>query len=270
MRARAVDIQTAPPIQELTHATFARFVGDHDVAIVLCHGPYDRGFSAKLAAYFKNEIGSAAGFGSLAWPAGIGAPWFGRHLSEETSRATQKWLSFQDGYYLFRQGVGIAHAALCDLDQGKEVGGHLVAAVLSYALDSSKPSQIWQTTMSDAGIEPTIWYFDAVLARAHQQEQEERKQHEEERRQRRERAGQQSRPQAPPTASAPQRDPYELLGVTRQATNKEIKSKFRELQRTNHPDRVADMDATIQEFTNARLRDIIDAYDKIKRERGFR
>lgn len=65
-------------------------------------------------------------------------------------------------------------------------------------------------------------------------------------------------------------DPYRILGVTRESTDKEIKSKYRRLIRENHPDKLISQGVP-EEFVrvaNEKLATINDAYDRIERERA--
>ena len=66
-------------------------------------------------------------------------------------------------------------------------------------------------------------------------------------------------------------DPYEIVGVTRQMSDPEIKSAYRKLVRENHPDRLI-AKGVPKEFialANEKLATINAAYDKIARERGL-
>ena len=58
-------------------------------------------------------------------------------------------------------------------------------------------------------------------------------------------------------------DPYHVLGVSRHATRDEVNTRYRELMKTNHPDRVAQLDPEIQAFANERSRNIIQAYETL-------
>ena len=70
---------------------------------------------------------------------------------------------------------------------------------------------------------------------------------------------------APATATV---DPYEVLGVTRQATDDEVKAAYRESLKMNHPDKVAHLSAALQKFAEAQTIAIVDAYEQIRKERG--
>jgi DnaJ-domain-containing protein 1 len=58
-------------------------------------------------------------------------------------------------------------------------------------------------------------------------------------------------------------DPYQVLGVSRDVTEKELTARYRQLLRVNHPDKVAQLDPEIQEFANERSRRIIEAYQAL-------
>ncbi len=67
-------------------------------------------------------------------------------------------------------------------------------------------------------------------------------------------------------------DPYTILGVTREATDKEIKSAYRKLIKEHHPDLLASQGLP-QEFievANEKLSVINVAYDRIEKERGMK
>ena len=58
-------------------------------------------------------------------------------------------------------------------------------------------------------------------------------------------------------------DPYQVLGVSRDVTERELVARYRQLMSANHPDKVAQMDPEIQAFANERSRRIIEAYELI-------
>lgn len=66
-------------------------------------------------------------------------------------------------------------------------------------------------------------------------------------------------------------DAYEIIGVSSDASDDEVKSAYRKLARENHPD-VLTAKGMPQEFidlANEKLATINDAYDRIKKQRGF-
>ncbi len=67
-------------------------------------------------------------------------------------------------------------------------------------------------------------------------------------------------------------DPYEILGVDREASDEEIKSTYRKLVRENHPDRLVaqGMPEEMVELANEKLAAINDAYDRIEKLRGIK
>ncbi len=67
-------------------------------------------------------------------------------------------------------------------------------------------------------------------------------------------------------------DPFEVLGLTRKASNDEIKKTYRKLIRENHPDKLT-AQGVPQEFidlANKKMAVINAAYDRIEKERGLR
>lgn len=64
------------------------------------------------------------------------------------------------------------------------------------------------------------------------------------------------------------KDPYEILGVNRDATDEQIKAAYREKARKFHPDNFADNPAAA-EMANEKMKEINDAYDAaIKRRKN--
>ena len=57
------------------------------------------------------------------------------------------------------------------------------------------------------------------------------------------------------------RDPYEILGVSKNATDDEIKNAYRELARKYHPDNYADN--PLADLADEKMKEINDAYDAI-------
>lgn len=66
-------------------------------------------------------------------------------------------------------------------------------------------------------------------------------------------------------------DPYEILGVSKDASDDEVKATYRKLVRDNHPDvlMAKGMPEEFIEVANEKLAAINDAYDRIKKSRGL-
>lgn len=72
---------------------------------------------------------------------------------------------------------------------------------------------------------------------------------------------QQRQAQAEKASSAP--DPYEVLGIKREATQQEIKSAYRKLAAQYHPDKAANATDEIKNLAEAKFRAIKNAFDHI-------
>ena len=72
----------------------------------------------------------------------------------------------------------------------------------------------------------------------------------------------------PPSDSS---DPYELLGISKDASGEAIREAYRQRCRENHPDRLIarGVPEEFVKLANERLAAINGAYDKIKKEQGF-
>ena len=63
------------------------------------------------------------------------------------------------------------------------------------------------------------------------------------------------------------KDPYKVLGVSRDATDEEIKKTYRELARKYHPDNYAN-DPNLAEVVSEKMKEINEAYDEIQKMRA--
>ena len=63
------------------------------------------------------------------------------------------------------------------------------------------------------------------------------------------------------------KDPYSVLGVSKNATNDEIKEAYHALARKYHPDNYGD-DNPLKELANEKMQEVNTAYDQIQRERA--
>lgn len=65
-------------------------------------------------------------------------------------------------------------------------------------------------------------------------------------------------------------NPYEILGLPKSATNEEIKKKYHELCKKYHPDVTANLSEKEKEEAKIKIKEIRNAYDKIKKERNIK
>ena len=63
------------------------------------------------------------------------------------------------------------------------------------------------------------------------------------------------------------RSPYEILGVSRDATDEEVKNAYRNLARKYHPDNYED-DNPLKDLAKEKMQEINSAYDEIQRNRS--
>ena len=63
------------------------------------------------------------------------------------------------------------------------------------------------------------------------------------------------------------KDPYKVLGITKDATDDEVKKAYRKMAMKYHPDRVAGMSEELQRNAAEQMKEINEAYDIIKQYR---
>lgn len=74
----------------------------------------------------------------------------------------------------------------------------------------------------------------------------------------------------PPGSAPPGKDPYAVLGITRQASEREIKTAYRRLMSQHHPDKLGDVPEALKRRAEERAVEINAAYEKIRAERGLK
>jgi len=63
---------------------------------------------------------------------------------------------------------------------------------------------------------------------------------------------------------------YQVLGITKNATDDEVKKAFRAMAVKHHPDKVAHLGEELQDAAKIKFQKINDAYDSIKKSRGLK
>lgn len=66
------------------------------------------------------------------------------------------------------------------------------------------------------------------------------------------------------------KDPFKVLGLTREATDDEVKKAYRRLAMKYHPDKVEGMGEEMKKNAEAQFREINEAYEQIKTMRGIK
>jgi len=62
---------------------------------------------------------------------------------------------------------------------------------------------------------------------------------------------------------------YSILGLKSSATNEEIKSAYKQKMKEYHPDRVANLGIELKQLAELKTQQINNAYEMIKKSRGF-
>ncbi len=66
-------------------------------------------------------------------------------------------------------------------------------------------------------------------------------------------------------AEEAEKDPYQILGVSRNASQEEIKSAFRKQAQRYHPDRVSHLGEEFQQLAKEKFQEIQEAYEMLSR-----
>ena len=62
---------------------------------------------------------------------------------------------------------------------------------------------------------------------------------------------------------------YKILGIDSNATDEEVKKAYREMAKKYHPDKVAYLGEEVRKSAEQKLQEVNEAYEKIKKQRGF-
>jgi DnaJ-domain-containing protein 1 len=81
--------------------------------------------------------------------------------------------------------------------------------------------------------------------------------------------GYKPRPERAPPPASEAEDPYAVLGIPSGASDEELEQAYRRRMSEYHPDRVANAAREIRDMADRRAREINQAYDRIKRQRGI-
>ena len=62
---------------------------------------------------------------------------------------------------------------------------------------------------------------------------------------------------------------YKILGIDPNATDEDVKKAYREMAKKYHPDKVAYLGEDVRKSAEQKLQEVNEAYEKIKKQRGF-
>lgn len=62
---------------------------------------------------------------------------------------------------------------------------------------------------------------------------------------------------------------YKILGIDANATDDDVKKAYREMAKKYHPDKVAYLGEDVRKSAEQKLQEVNEAYDKIRKQRGF-
>lgn len=65
-------------------------------------------------------------------------------------------------------------------------------------------------------------------------------------------------------------DPYKVLEIDKNANNEDVKKQFRKLSKKYHPDLTFDLSENEKKEREVKMKEIINAYERIKKDKGFK
>ena len=68
----------------------------------------------------------------------------------------------------------------------------------------------------------------------------------------------------------PEKDPYKILEIDRNATDEEVRKAYRKMAVKFHPDKVENLGADVKKAAEEKFKSVQAAYEQIKKERGMR
>jgi DnaJ like chaperone protein len=74
----------------------------------------------------------------------------------------------------------------------------------------------------------------------------------------------------PPRSASSAKDPYAVLGLDRNASDRDVKNAYRKLISQHHPDKLGDVPEELKRRAEQRAGEINAAYEKLREERGIK
>lgn len=212
-------------MQRLNLSNFHMFVQQN--SRILLWASWSASFNAGVAKHFSNRAGPPIALAHL--QPEVGSDWFAGEVRRGLKRS-HEW--HDSSYYLILDGRFVDHHRGVSNDQPAVVLGYALGALLA-----GNP-QLASETIEQRNATVVIAHFEARLSKR-------------------------QRGQVPKSTTSPP-DPYEVLGVGRNATPAEIDDAYRRKISQNHPDLVARAGPEIQAFAAARTVELNIAREQLR------